>query len=99
MAVQATPNRTPTVRTAQDHPLAIFAIVGFIMALALCVWAAWPSSPASEAARIESELESGKIAKVAEAPDGATIWAVRREGRTMYFSKGSLIEIPPPQGT
>ena len=49
-----------------------------------------PESRASRDRDIERDLAAGRVAEIAESPDGAKVWAVEREGRTIYFSKGSL---------
>ena len=44
--------------------------------------------------RVDEETRQGQIARVAQAPDGATLWAVRSHGRLVLFSKGSVDVAP-----
>lgn len=65
----------------------------------VAIAAMMPESAVHRDKRVDGELDAGDVAKVAEAPDGATVWAVRREGRTIYFSKGAVaIEQPMQAG-
>ena len=76
----------------------LWCLGGGVVAV-VAVAAMLPESPVHRDRRVDGELEAGDVAKVAEAPDGATVWAVRREGRTIYFSKGAVaIEQPTQTG-
>jgi len=50
----------------------------------------WPESVARRERRIAEQLDRGSVVEIARGEDGARLWAVRRDGRTIYFSKGSV---------
>lgn len=50
----------------------------------------WPESSAKRERRIAEQLDKGAVVEIAKGEDGAQLWAVRRDGRTIYFSKGSV---------
>lgn len=65
----------------------------------LLVLAVIPESRSHREDRIRRDLDSGKVVEVAKGEDGATLWAVEREGHVIYFSKGSVAMTgPAPQG-
>lgn len=74
-------------------------MASMIMTLAasvLLVMIVMPEGRASRDREIQRDLEAGRVAEIAESPDGAKVWAVEREGKTIYFSKGSLaVEAEP----
>lgn len=73
---------------AMRRPLAAAGcILGIILLVAVLNW---PEGAAGKERRIAAALESGEIVEVARADDGARLWAVRRDGKTIYFSKGSV---------
>ena len=49
-----------------------------------------PEGAASRERRIDTALHEGETVEIAKAGDGARLWAVRRGGKTIYFSKGSV---------
>lgn len=42
--------------------------------------------PKTSDPRISERLADGEVAQVAIAPDGTVLWAVRRNGSTIYFA-------------
>lgn len=76
-------------RLLHDHPIATIGGCAIVF-LMIVLWLFAPNQKAAEEVRIHNELQAGDITKIAEAPDGATIWAVQRDGKTIYFSKGSI---------
>lgn len=88
MNAEQTLSRTVRMH-AMTHPLAY--LMGALILVFVLVVAFRPDTVREKEAKISRDLESGRIAKVAEAPDGATIWAVQREGKTVYFSKGAIV--------
>lgn len=74
-------------------------MASMIMTLAasvLLVMIVMPEGRDSRDREIQRDLEAGRVAEIAESPDGAKVWAVEREGKTIYFSKGSLaVEAEP----
>lgn len=76
------------IRHAAARPLTSLAC---LMALVLTLCAlAWPESTAGRERRIAEQLDKGAVVEIAKGEDGARLWAVRRDGRTIYFSKGSV---------
>jgi hypothetical protein len=75
-------------RKAARHPMvtASSCLAGFVAAILVLM----PTSMAEKDKELRSDLASGEVVKVAEAPDGATVYAVKREGHTIYFSKGAV---------
>jgi hypothetical protein len=82
-------NLNRAIEFASKHYMATGIAV--LLALLAGIAAIIPENPASREREIRQELADGKVAEVASAPDGAKIWAVRREGRTIYFSKGAMV--------
>lgn len=68
----------------------IVALAGFAAILCIMTIMLWPEGVEGRDERIASELAKGEIVEIARADDGARLWAVRRSGRTIYFSKGSV---------
>lgn len=77
-------------RPPERLPRGVVLGIGGVVVAVIGIWAMVPESAVHREQRLDGELAAGDVAKVAEAPDGATVWAVRREGRTIYFSKGAV---------
>lgn len=82
------------VDMARQHIMA--SMIMTLAASVLLVMIVMPEGRASRDREIQRDLEAGRVAEIAESPDGAKVWAVEREGKTIYFSKGSLaVEAEP----
>lgn len=66
---------------------ALCSVIFFVLLVAVL---SWPESHSRRDKRISSALDKGEVVEIAETTDGARLWAVRREGKTIYFSKGSV---------
>lgn len=67
------------------------SVLGLIAVIGISII---PESPAAKERDIQKDLARGEVAQIAKSPDGATVWAVQRDGRTIYFSKGSIAVEP-----
>jgi len=70
------------------NPMMLGAIV--TMAIFLIILALQPSRMDRLDSDLSKALSQGAVTKVAQAPDGATLWAIKRGGKVVYFSNGSV---------
>lgn len=74
---------------ATTKPMILGATVTSILAAILCM--NWPEGAAKREHRIETALGHGEVVEIAHADDGARVWAVQRDGKTIYFSNGGVV--------
>lgn len=74
---------------ATTKPVIVAATATSILAAILCM--NWPEGAAKREHRIETALGHGEVVEIAHADDGARVWAIKRDGKTIYFSNGGVV--------
>lgn len=72
------------------------ASVALLLVMA-AIWHMVPQNTVERERDLARKLNRGDVVEVAESPEGQKVWAVESQGRTVYFTKGSVAIAEAPK--